>query len=645
MKKAFVVFLLFTLSLCVPTQGIKAQYKLDFKINNLPDTIKTVYLLKYFGDKLQYADTTEIKSGKATFLKKNYPGGMYAFYTGASYFEFVISDQDKNISIETTNNNFIKDMKIIKSDENKIFYEYINFIGSKRPISEQLVKEREALDQKIITEIEDDITEIEDDEWYTVYESKDGSLKLQVKFEISQNLCGQNSPTKFLYRYKGNLENVENYGNWELDYLDCNDVKYTMTGYAPLSSNCKNMSGIEEMEEFNMDEREESLTAKKLIEIRPNVGNANEYFSLPIKESLDPKKYSVKVKAINDQLIALDKEVKQFQKDIVKKHKGKLISKILNMSVEIEIPTETPDSLKGLYLRDHFWDNIDLTDERLARTPIFSSKVEYYFKNLVYQIPDSIVKQASFIIDQVKDSTDMMKFLLNYVHVNYETSNIMGMDGVYVGMSLKYYCPPNKNKAWWYPEQNLADRCEKAMTWEPLLLGKVAPNLRLADTTEKKWINVHELPNKHKVLIFWDPDCGHCKKEIPKLLKVYHELLDKKQDVAFIGIGTELDNEKWRKMIKEKNIDFINLSDFPDANKNAAQYVYEMRVTDYPSLNFRKTYDLFSTPQIYLLDENNKIVAKRLDANNLARILERRLDITLDYKEEPKDDKKKDTDK
>ncbi len=505
MKKAFVVFLLFATGLCVPTQGIKAQYKLDFKINNLPDTIKTVYLLKYLGEKLYYADTTEIKDGKAVFSQKNYDGGMYAFYTGASYFEFVMSDQDKNISIETTNNNFIKDMKIIKSDENKIFYDYINFIGSKRPISEQLVKSREGLDPK----------------------TKD----------------------------------------------------------------------------------------------------------------------SIKINEINAQLKALDTEVKTYQKNLVAKHKGKLISKILNMSVEIEIPSETPDSLKGIYLRDHFWDNIDLTDERLARTPIFSSKVDYYFKNLVYQIPDSIVKQASFIIDQVKDSTDMMKFLLNYVHVNYETSNIMGMDGVYVGMSLKYYCPPNENKAWWYPEQNLTDRCEKAMTWEPLLLGKVSPNIRLADTTEKKWVNVHALPNKHKVLIFWDPECGHCKKEIPKLLKVYHELLDKKQDVAFIGIGTELDNEKWKKMIKEKNIDFINLSDFPDANKNAAQYVYEMKVTDYPSLNFRKTYDLFSTPQIYLLDEDNKIVAKRLDANNLARILERRLDITLDYKEEPKDDKKKDADK
>ena len=475
-----------------------AQYKLDFKVTGLKDT--TVYLLKYLGDKLYYADTTEAKGGRATFSKKSYEGGIYAFYTGDGYFEFVMSD--KIVSMETSKDNFIKDMKVKVSDENKVFYEYIHFINSKRPISEAIVKERDAL---------------------------------------------------------------------------------------------------------------------------------------------DPKKDTVKIKELNDKLSALDKEVKQFQKDIVKKHEGKLVSKMLKMSVDIEIPEGLNDTLRGAYLRDHFWDNTDLKDKRLARSAVFNSKVDLYFKKMMHQIPDTILRHASLMVDQIEDSSDMMKFVLNYIHVNYETSKIMGMDAVYVGMSLKYYCPPNKNKAWWYPEENLKDRCEQATTWEPLLIGKVAPNLRLADTTEKKWINVHTLPNDYKVLIFWDPDCGHCKKEIPKLLEVYHELQAKKQDVEFIGISTELENEKWAKMVKDKKMDWINISDFPDANKNAGKYVYEKQVTDFPSLNFRKTYDIFSTPQIYLLDKDNKIIAKRLDANNLARILERRLDITIDYKEEPKtEDEKKD---
>jgi thiol-disulfide isomerase/thioredoxin len=481
--------------LFICTLAVQAQYKLDFKVNGLKDT--TVLLLKYLGDKLYYADTAESKNGRAIFQKPYYEGGIYAFYTGKSYFEFIMNE--KEVIMETTMDNFNRDMVVKKSVENKIFYDYIKYIADKRAVSERLVKERDGLDK-----------------------SKD----------------------------------------------------------------------------------------------------------------------SLKIAEINTSLSSLDKEVKEYQRSVVEKNPTTLVSKILKMSMEIEIPTTIPDSLKGQYYREHYFDNFDFTDQRMARSPVFGTKFDYYYKSVIYQIPDSILKYTYPIVDQIKDSTDMMKFVLNYIHTNYETSNLMGMDAVYVGMSKRYYCPPVKNKGFWYPEQNLKDRCERTEKLEPLLLGKVAPPITLADTSEKKWINVHNLPNKHVVLIFWDPDCGHCKKEIPKLLKVYNELKEKKIDIEFIAVGTELENEKWRKFIRENNMNWLNVSDFPDANKNAGKYVYEMRVTDYKSLNFRKEYDIFSTPQIYLLDEKKEIVAKRLDANNLARILEIRLQITLDYKEDPKDKEK-----
>jgi hypothetical protein len=122
---------------------VQAQYKLEFKVNGLKDT--TVLLLKYLGDKLYYADTTESKGGKAVFSKPYYEGGVYAFYTGKGYFEFIMSDRE--VSMETTNDNFVKDMVVKKSEENKVFYNYIKFISDKRPISDRLVKERDALDK------------------------------------------------------------------------------------------------------------------------------------------------------------------------------------------------------------------------------------------------------------------------------------------------------------------------------------------------------------------------------------------------------------------------------------------------------------------------------------------------------------------
>jgi len=488
--------ILYTAILLATAFTTQAQYKLEFNIKNLPDT--SVQLLRYLGDKFYYVDTTESKNGKAVFEKDYYEGGVYAFYTGKGYFEFIMSD--KNVVIETTNGNFIPDMKIKKSDENKVFYAYINFINEKRMAGEGLRAEIEKLD-----------------------------------------------------------------------------------------------------------------------------------------EDLDKNKIEI----LREKLQGYDKEVKAYQQNLVKEHDGKLIAKILKMSIDIKIPEELNDTLKGAYLRDHYWENVDITDKRLARTPVFKQKLETYFKTMMHQIPDTILEHAYKMVDQIEDSSDMMKLVLNYIHITYETSNIMGMDRVYVGMSEKYYCDSTNVKAFWYPEQNLIDRCERAKKLKPLLMGEKAPNIRLPDSTEKNWIDIDKLDKDYKVLVFWDPDCGHCKKEIPKLLEVYHELQEKNQSVEFIGIGTNMENEKWKKTIVDKKIDWINVSDFPEANKNAGKYIYEQQVTDFPSLNFRKTYDIFSTPQIYLLDKDGIIVGKRLDANNLARILERKLDIEISYKvEEKKEDNK-----
>mgnify|MGYP003959672023 CR=1 FL=1 len=155
----------------------------------------------------------------------------------------------------------------------------------------------------------------------------------------------------------------------------------------------------------------------------------------------------------------------------------------------------------------------------------------------------------------------------------------------------------------------------------------------LADTSESNWIDFYKLPNKYNLLIFWDPDCGHCKKEIPKMIELYKELREKNIDIEFVAIGTNLENKKWIEYVKEKKLQWINISDFPDANENAKFYIYEKRVTTLGSLNFRLSYDIFSTPQVYLLDDEKKIIGKKLNAISLAKMLEHLEDINIDYLE------------
>ena len=119
----------FILLISLISYSSTAQYHLKFNIDGLKDT--TIFLARYLGDRLYYADTTESINGKVEFKKDNYKGGVYALICpGPNYFEFIMSDQQ--IEMETSINSFIPDMKVKKSEENKVFYNYIQFINEKK---------------------------------------------------------------------------------------------------------------------------------------------------------------------------------------------------------------------------------------------------------------------------------------------------------------------------------------------------------------------------------------------------------------------------------------------------------------------------------------------------------------------------------
>jgi hypothetical protein len=105
------------------------------------------------------------------------------------------------------------------------------------------------------------------------------------------------------------------------------------------------------------------------------------------------------------------------------------------------------------------------------------------------------------------------------------------------------------------------------------------------------------------VLVFWDVDCGHCKTDIPVLLKEYHALQQEKYDIKVFAVYTQHDYEKWRKYIIDNKLDWINVYDGVHIN------------------NFKEKYDVYSTPVMYVLDRNKTIKAKRIGPEQVKDIV------------------------
>ena len=201
----------------------------------------------------------------------------------------------------------------------------------------------------------------------------------------------------------------------------------------------------------------------------------------------------------------------------------------------------------------------------------------------------------------------------------------MGMDKVFVHMADTYYCPKDDTKAFWMSDENLTKVCERADKLRPLIIGAYAPRLILPDTTEKKWVDVYKIDADYKVLYFWDPNCGHCKKVTPKLQTLYAEKF-KERNIEIIAIGkaTGDDFEAWKSYINENGLEFINIGLTKNVYNLAQQDARQLipMYTNIGSLNYTATYDIYSTPRIFILDSENRIMFKQLSIAQLEEILD-----------------------
>ncbi len=313
-----------------------------------------------------------------------------------------------------------------------------------------------------------------------------------------------------------------------------------------------------------------------------------------------PDKEGAKVK-----MDTLDAQVIRYKKDFIKIHSDMLLSKVFNAAEEPVIPPTPklangrPDSTFAFrYYKTHYFDNVDFTDGRLVRSPVFYPKIKEYLERLTVQDPDSIITAADYLVQKAGKDKDMFKFLVAYITSTYESSNIMGMDKVFVHMAEKYYTP---DQADWVSASQLEKIRSRAEQLKPVLVGKVPPSLVMPDSNNvmQAFDSIHA---DFTILYFWDFDCGHCQKETPILIRWYDSI--KGEGIEVYSIQTnESSTTKWKDYVKAHKLDWINVMDI------------------YHTSNFRHDYDVLTTPMIYLLDENKKIIAKKINTEDLDKVI------------------------
>ena len=312
---------------------------------------------------------------------------------------------------------------------------------------------------------------------------------------------------------------------------------------------------------------------------------------------------------VKKRLKDIGSEVGNYKEKIIKDYPSTLLSKIFKGMKDPTIPDAPKDEegkqLDSLfqykYLKAHYWDNIDFSDSDILRTPIYHNRMVQYIKKLVPQIPDSINKSADILINKTRANDEIFRYTLGKITYMYETSKIMGMDAVFVHLADKYYMT---NQAFWVDSVQLFKISDRVRSIKPTLIGKQAPPIYHMKDQDGKLIPLYSVDANLLIVIFWDPDCGHCKKEMPKLKDVCQKYKD--DEVKVYAVCTEVEQGKWIKYIENDSTGWIHVADF------------ELRSP------FRELYNIDSTPKVFVLDKNKKIIAKHISHEQLDDILSRK---------------------
>jgi len=308
-----------------------------------------------------------------------------------------------------------------------------------------------------------------------------------------------------------------------------------------------------------------------------------------------------------EELKRVNEKVLAFQEKIISQHPKTLTARILKANRPIQIPDppkrddgSIDSSFQLRWYREHFFDNFDLADDAFIRMPrpIYKEKLDEYLDRLWAPQADTLKKALSNIISKAKENTETYKYAVFQAVLKFQNHEIMGLDEVFIYINDTYFATGEMN--YWADAQMRKNVSAHADRLRKSLIGQKGANLIMLDVNSQPRA-LYDIKRKYTILFIFDPDCGLCKKETPKLVELYNK---KKFDMEVFAVSADTSMAKMRNYIAEMDMTWITVN---------GPRTYVGPYTD--------LYDSNSTPTTYVMDRDKKIIAKKIPVERIEEFL------------------------
>lgn len=251
--------------------------------------------------------------------------------------------------------------------------------------------------------------------------------------------------------------------------------------------------------------------------------------------------------------------------------------------------------------RSKFWDSFDFRDERIMGTPYFYKKFQTYLDKMTMQTADSVFSSLKYFIDYANSRGGELysDYVIDLYLGRYSRLPFSFNEAIYVKMVDSLL---NDEYTPWLSQSEKDFHLAKAEQIRPFLPANPFPNIS-ARTLENKSLRLYDLKHRYTVVFFWSAGCESCKKNIEELKNFYKDNKDK-YDFEIFSIEMGGNIEETKKQLQQEPFDWIVVQ----SNPTQINKLYGL--------------DIDHTPEIYILDNDKRILNKTAVYQHVRAVIE-----------------------
>ncbi len=244
---------------------------------------------------------------------------------------------------------------------------------------------------------------------------------------------------------------------------------------------------------------------------------------------------------------------------------------------------------------------MDFDDVGLLTSDVIPAKITQYFtmfnnpKLNSEQQEEAFIEAADVVLSRAEINENAFNLVLDTLINTFEQSiyeNLLTY--LTESYSMKDSCVSDKTQSATSSTGALKEKIDKI---KKLAISKPAPEV-LMQGVDSKYQRLSDIKADCTLIVFWESTCPHCERLLPRLKDVYDRCKDKGFEV--LAISLDKDRELLEKALDNGQYGWINYSELKGGDSKSAI-----------------DYNIWSTPKMYLLDKDKKIIGKPMTIEEL----------------------------